>query len=71
MKLDVFTHVFPRRFFDRMLEVAGELGDMGKRVRGLTTLYDLDRRFRVMDEFGDDFATGNQVHHAESALRRT
>jgi len=55
MKLDVFTHVFPRRFFDRMLEVAGELGDMGKRVRGLTTLYDLDRRFRVMDEFGDDY----------------
>jgi aminocarboxymuconate-semialdehyde decarboxylase len=55
LKLDVFTHVFPRRFFDRMLKVAGDLGDMGKRVRNLSTLYDLDRRFRIMEEFGDDY----------------
>ncbi len=54
-KLDVFTHVFPQPFFDRMQQVMGNLGDMGKRVRNLTTLYDLDRRFRIMDEFGDDY----------------
>lgn len=54
-KLDLFTHIFPRPFFDRMLAVAGDLADMGKRVRSISTLYDLERRFRVMHEFGDDY----------------
>lgn len=55
MKLDIFTHIFPKTYFDKMLEVAPNHKDMGKRVREIPALYDLDRRFRVMDEF-DDYA---------------
>lgn len=53
MKIDVFCHVFPRRAFDKFLEVAPSLKDMGKRVRNIPMLFDLDVRFRVMDRFGD------------------
>jgi aminocarboxymuconate-semialdehyde decarboxylase len=52
-KLDVFNHVFPRRFYDLLMKVAPRLQDMGKRVRGVPMLYDLDERFRVMDRFED------------------
>ncbi|MFC1867500.1 amidohydrolase family protein [Thermodesulfobacteriota bacterium] len=55
MKLDIFNHIFPKRYFDKMLEVAGDYKDMGKRVRSIPVIYDLDERFRVMDQF-DDYA---------------
>ena len=55
MKLDIFNHIFPKTYFDKMLEVAGDYKDMGKRVREIPVLYDLDKRFRVMDQF-DDYA---------------
>lgn len=55
MKLDIFNHIFPKIYFDKMLEVAGDHKDMGKRVRDIPVLYDLDARFRVMDKF-DDYA---------------
>ncbi len=53
MKIDVFAHVFPRRAFDRFLQIAGDLKDMGKRTRNVPMLFDLDLRFGVMDRFGD------------------
>lgn len=53
MKLDIFNHIFPKKYFDKMLEVAGDHKDMGKRVREIPVLYDLDARFRVMDQFDD------------------
>ncbi len=53
MKIDVFNHVFPRRAFERSLQIAPDLEDMGKRVRSLPVLVDLEARFRMMDEFGD------------------
>jgi len=52
-KVDIFTHFFPERYYKRMLELAGAHKDMGKRVRSLPALRDLDLRFRVMDEFED------------------
>ncbi len=55
MKIDVYTHIFPQKYFDRMLEVMPEHKDIGKRVRGVPMLYDIDERFRVMDEFGEDY----------------
>ena len=48
-KLDVFNHIYPRPYFDRMLAVAPGFKDVGKRSRGVPMLYDLDERFRVMD----------------------
>src|SRR5205807_1544423 len=53
MKIDVFNHIFPKRFFDEFINTASGPIDIGKRVRNIPTLVDLDARFRVMDEFGD------------------
>jgi predicted TIM-barrel fold metal-dependent hydrolase len=55
MKIDIFNHIFPKVYFDKMMEVAPNHKDMGKRVRGVPVLYDLEARFRVMDQF-DDYA---------------
>jgi len=48
-KIDVFTHIFPRPFHELMMRVAPDFKDMGKRVRAIPMLTDLDERFRVMD----------------------
>jgi len=50
-KIDVFTHIFPKAYAERMEEVAPHFKDAGKRVRGVPMLVDLDERFRVMDRF--------------------
>jgi aminocarboxymuconate-semialdehyde decarboxylase len=50
-KLDIFNHIFPRPFYDLMMKVAPDYGDMGKRVRNVPMLYDLEERFRIMDRF--------------------
>jgi len=53
MKIDVFNHIFPIRFFDKLDEVAASHKDMGKRSRNVRALFDLDLRFKMMDLFGD------------------
>ncbi|HLE66213.1 MAG TPA: amidohydrolase family protein [Burkholderiales bacterium] len=53
MKLDIFNHIFPARFYQRMLRVAPNGKDMHKRVRAIPSIVDLDERFRIMDRFGD------------------
>ena len=53
MKIDVFNHFYPRRFFDEYINVGASFKDMGKRVQNLPTIVDLDARFRAMDEFGE------------------
>ena len=53
MKIDIFNHFYPRRFFDEYINVGASFKDMGKRVQALAPIYDLDIRFRAMDEFGD------------------
>ena len=55
MKIDAFTHIFPRRYWDRMLAVLPRGRDMHKRVRAIPGIVELDARFRLMDEFGDDY----------------
>ena len=50
-KIDVFTHIFPPQYVERMQQLAPGLKDAGKRVRGVPMLTDLDLRFRVMDTF--------------------
>ena len=50
-KIDIFTHIYPRAFYDKLMQVAGDFKDVGKRSRGVPMLYDLDERFRVMDRF--------------------
>jgi aminocarboxymuconate-semialdehyde decarboxylase len=36
-----------------MNRIAPQLGNIAKRLRGITKLFDLDERFREMDQFGD------------------
>jgi len=55
MRIDAFTHFIPGRFFGRMLEVAGDHEDIGKRVREIPSIYDLDLRLRLVEQF-DDYA---------------
>src|SRR3984893_15976170 len=51
MKIDIFCHIFPQKFFDRMRK----LPDSGIKMRslGVPAMVDLDIRFRMMDRFGD------------------
>ncbi len=53
MKIDIFNHIFPKTFYDKMMKVAPKFKDMGKRVREVPVLVDLEARFRVMDQFED------------------
>jgi len=53
MKIDLFNHFFPRRFFDEFVHRGASFKDMGKRVQNIPSIHDLDARFRVMDEFGE------------------
>jgi uncharacterized protein len=53
MRIDAYTHFIPPKAFARMLEIAGDLRDIGKRVREIPCLHDLDERLKVVDSFGD------------------
>lgn len=53
MKIDVFPHILPQRYFDRMLAVAPPQLHMGKRMRGIPVLVDLDLRRAIMDRYPD------------------
>ncbi len=51
MKIDIFCHIFPQNFYDRMLTLADQSASMQKRVRGIPSIVNLDVRFRQMDRF--------------------
>jgi len=51
MKIDIFPHIFPKPFYERMMQSTTGAGFMQKRVRGIPVLVDLDLRFRFMDQF--------------------
>jgi predicted TIM-barrel fold metal-dependent hydrolase len=53
MKIDIFNHIFPKSYFDKMLEIAPGGKDIHKRVRNVPSIVDLKERFRMMDLFED------------------
>ena len=53
MKIDVFPHVMPRRYFDRMLQVAPPGMALQKRMSGIPVLVDVELRLRIMDRYQD------------------
>lgn len=53
MLVDIYCHIYPDRFFHEMTKVSPKLENIGKRLRGVTKLFDLDARFREMDDFGE------------------
>src|SRR4051812_42132660 len=69
--VDIYCHIMPEKFSEQMSRIAPRLGNIAARLRGVKKLFDLDERFREMDQFGDyreiislpnppieDFATG-------------
>jgi aminocarboxymuconate-semialdehyde decarboxylase len=51
--IDAFCHFFPKQIFELMSKTTGGTTDVGKRMQGVRTIYDLDARFRMMDAFED------------------
>jgi predicted TIM-barrel fold metal-dependent hydrolase len=50
-KIDIFNHIYPVSYYERLMKVAPDYKDIGKRMRNIPMLADLDVRFRVMDTF--------------------
>jgi uncharacterized protein len=53
--IDVFTHIFPERYYTEMTRASASLGDLGERLRAIAPLFDLDARFRQMDRAGEGY----------------
>ncbi|HEX9462159.1 MAG TPA: amidohydrolase family protein [Alphaproteobacteria bacterium] len=53
-KIDIFPHIFPRSYFDKMVEIIPNKGAI-RRWMEIPILYDLDARLRMMDSFGPDY----------------
>jgi uncharacterized protein len=53
LKIDIFNHFFPQRFWDEFMTFSTGLKDMGKRVKNIPAIYDLEARFRTMDQFDE------------------
>jgi predicted TIM-barrel fold metal-dependent hydrolase len=51
-RIDAWTHIFPAAYFARLQTMVSAAGPL-RRWLELTSLYDLDRRFRLMDAFAD------------------
>ena len=50
-KLDIFTHIWPKKFHEALLKTTGQMKDMHRRSEAVPMMTDLDRRFQVMDMF--------------------
>src|ERR1700736_2163680 len=53
MRIDAWTHFIPKPFADRMAQIAGSFADIGKRMREIPCIHDLDERRRIVDMFPD------------------
>lgn len=53
MKIDIFNHIIPQKYFDKMVGVSPRGMGIQKRVREIPAMVDLDERFRAMDLFQD------------------
>ena len=53
-KIDIFPHIFPKSYFDKMVEIIPNPAAI-RRWTNIPVLYDLDRRLGMMEEFGPDY----------------
>src|SRR5207249_2539729 len=54
LQIDVFNHILPKPFFDRLQKAIVNRGAI-KRWLNIPFLHDLDVRFRMLEEFGPDY----------------
>lgn len=53
--IDIYTHIFPERYFAEMSKASAGLGHLARRFRAIPPLFDLDARFRQMDGAGEGY----------------
>lgn len=53
MKIDIFNHILPKRYWEQLLRKAPSGFYLERRVKGIRSLFDLELRFRMMDQFDD------------------
>jgi predicted TIM-barrel fold metal-dependent hydrolase len=53
MKIDVFNHILPKKYFEKIVNIGpgGKNKGLEKRISHIPFLFDLDERFRIMDKF--------------------
>jgi len=51
MRVDAYTHFIPAAFFDKLVDSG--YPDIGKRMRGVPCIHDLDVRMKIVDMFPD------------------
>jgi hypothetical protein len=44
MKIDIFNHIFPKAFYEKMVKLAPNAKDINKRVRNIPCIVDLDEK---------------------------
>jgi predicted TIM-barrel fold metal-dependent hydrolase len=55
-KIDVFTHIWPKKFHTALIAHLGHTTDITRRSEAVPMMTDLDRRFEVMDMFGPEYS---------------
>ena len=50
-KLDIFTHIWPKKFHEALQKTTGQRKDMHRRSEAVPMMTNLERRFQVMDMF--------------------
>jgi len=55
MIVDIYTHIFPTKFFEAWQKLAPQLGNIAKRIGQVEPVHNLDVRFRAMDRAGTDY----------------
>jgi aminocarboxymuconate-semialdehyde decarboxylase len=53
VKIDIFCHILPPAYFEKMTAISTRGAHLQKRVREIPAMTNLDIRFKMMDLFGD------------------
>ena len=53
MKIDIFCHIVPQNYYDRMLKLPESGTTIKKRTANIPAMVNLEARFRIMDRFQD------------------
>jgi len=53
MKIDIFCHIVPQNYYDRMMKLPETGTTIKKCTANIPAMVNLDLRFRMMDRFGD------------------
>ncbi len=53
MDIDIFPHILPKPYFDKIQETGPQGMLMAKRIVNVKPLHDLDTRLRIMDEYAN------------------